>query len=418
MKEKAVLIDIIDPKTTPAESDLRLEELENLVKTYGSISKLQLIQKRATPAYKTYVGEGKVTELLDRLESFDDLDVIIVNNIMKPRQIYNLEELCINYQIKKRDEELARIEELYEKKGRKSDIRKHKLRFQNPKKIQVWDRVDLILKIFDKHAKTAEAKLQIELASIKHMGPRIFGMGLELSRQAGGIGTVGAGESNIEMMKRHLQKRLKVVESKIKDHSKVQARHREARRNRNLRTVSLVGYTNAGKSTLIRALTKKEVYIADELFATLDSRAGELFLPKSRTKAILTDTIGFIQDLPPDLIDAFKSTLAEILEADLLLHVIDINDPNIETKIQVVEEILDSLGVDTKNKVYVFNKIDTLEARVENDEITEEDKLDHIAFLTEKYAEYNPQLVSAVKRKELDHLKDVIEEYTSPSVNA
>lgn len=393
MKEKAFLIDIVPPQTSKEETDLRFMELESLVKTYGGVVVLKAVQKKSIPAYKTYVGSGKVLELLDSIDDLDKLDVIIINNILKPRQIYNLEELCINYQIEKRDEEKAKNPEI-------------KSRFENPKKIQIWDRVDLILKIFDKHAKTAEAKLQIELASIKHMGPRIFGMGLELSRQAGGIGTLGVGETNIEIMRRHLQKRTKTVEEKLKFYSKVQKRHREARKNRNLKTVSLVGYTNAGKSTLINALTKKDVYIADELFATLDSRAGELFLPESRSKAILTDTIGFIQDLPPSLIEAFKSTLAEIIECDLILHVIDIGDPDMKLKIQVVEDILESLGCQDKNKVYVFNKMDTLE------DLSDEEKHDLEVKIHEEYGEFNPQFASAVNRKELSHLIQVIESKT------
>lgn len=395
MNEKAFLIDIVPPKTSTEETDLRLEELENLVKTYGGIAVLKTVQKRSIPSYSTYVGSGKIEELLDEVIGFDKVDVIVVNNILKPRQIYNLEELCINYQIKRQ----------------KADP--DNPRFENPKKIKVWDRIDLILKIFDKHAKTAEAKLQIELASIKHMGPRIFGMGLELSRQAGGIGTLGVGETNIEIMKRHLQKRTKVIEKKLKFYSDVQKRQRDARRNKNLKTVSLVGYTNAGKSTLIKALTKKQVYIADELFATLESKVGELFLPKSRSKAILADTIGFIQDLPPDLIEAFKSTLAETIEADVLLHVIDISDSNLEMKIKVVEDILESLEVETENKVYVFNKVDQLEKQVEQGIISEEEKLEIIANVTEKYIEYQPQVVSALKRNELKNLIDTIEKQVS-----
>ncbi|NBV99981.1 MAG: GTPase HflX, partial [Proteobacteria bacterium] len=316
MKEKAVLIDIISSDITKRESELRLEELNSLVKTYGGVSSEYIIQKRSSPNYKTYVGEGKLTELLDRFENFDDLDVIIINNILKPRQIYNLEEFCINYQIEKKKED------------------EESLRWENPKKIKVWDRVDLILKIFDKHATTVEAKLQIELASIKHMGPRIFGMGLELSRQAGGIGTIGAGESNTQMMKRHLQKREKLIEGKIEQYGDVQRRHRDSRRNKNFKTIALAGYTNAGKSTLKRALTKKQnTYVADELFATLDSTVGELYLPISQQKVMIADTIGFIQDLPPDLIDAFKSTLAEIVEADIIFHLIDISDKSLFLKI-------------------------------------------------------------------------------------
>ena len=389
--DKAVLIDIVEPNCSKKETELRLEELNSLVKTYGGITVENLVQKRAQPAYKTYVGSGKLEELLDSFESFDGLDVVVINNILKPRQIYNLEEFCINYQIKKRKEDRERFEEEGSSKTSVS-------RWENPKKIKVWDRVDLILKIFDKHASTVEAKLQIELASIKHMGPRIFGMGLELSRQAGGIGTVGVGETNTQIMKRHLQKRQKLIEKKIQTYSDVQKRHRDSRRNKNFKTIALVGYTNAGNSTLKRSLTKKQnTYVADELFATLDSTVGELFLPQSRTKMIVADTIGFIQDLPPDLIDAFKSTLAEIIEADIIFHVIDTSDENILLKIQVVEEIMAQLDVSLdKDKYYIFNKMDKLEDKSEREEL--------IQNLKEQFAEYNPVFISATDKSSLHQL--------------
>jgi GTP-binding protein HflX len=387
MQERALLIDIIELGSDAKEADLRLNELDSLVKTYGGVSVLKVYQKRAKPAYRTYVGEGKIKELLDELGGADGVDVIILNNILKPRQIYNLEEICVNYEI---------------------DRLKSQGRFETPRKIKVWDRVDLILKIFDKHAVTAEAKLQIELASIKHMGPRIFGMGLELSRQAGGIGTVGIGETNIEIMKRHLQKRTKLIEEKITNYGEIQRRQRETRRDRNTRTVALAGYTNAGKSTLIKALTKKkDVYIADALFATLDSKVGELFTPppenqsqtdsykyySQKTKFMIADTIGFIQDLPPDLIKAFKTTLAEIVDADLILHVIDVNDINIHLKIRVVEEILDELLGDKKTpKIYVFNKADL----IKNKPWQEEDQKKYLDDLCFKYAHFNPHVVSAL----------------------
>ncbi len=405
MKEKAILIDIISPEVGKEESELRLLELESLVKTYGGLVTLKTVQKRSIPNYKTFVGGGKVTELLEELAESDgslkNLDVIIVNNIMKPRQIYNLEELCVEFQTEKRKE---------------ADVR-----FEVPRKIQVWDRIDLILKIFDKHATTAEAKLQIEMASIKHMGPRIFGMGMELTKQAGGIGTIGVGETNTQIMKRHLQNRSRAVEEKLKFYSKVQQRHRESRRNKSLKTVALVGYTNAGKSTLIKALTKKqEVYIADELFATLDSKVGELFLHNIRKKVMVADTIGFIQDLPPDLIEAFKSTLAEIVEADLLLHVIDSSDKNIFKKISVVEEILDSLGAGDKPKIYVFNKIDllaaSLRAREAGEAIPPLNIEDYISSLRAQYSDYNPVFVSALDRSELGKLVSDIENYCYPGI--
>jgi GTP-binding protein HflX len=393
MKEKAVLIDIISSDITKRESELRLEELNSLVKTYGGVSSEYIVQKRSSPNYKTYVGEGKLTELLDRFENFDDLDVIIINNILKPRQIYNLEEFCINYQIEKKKED------------------EESLRWENPKKIKVWDRVDLILKIFDKHATTVEAKLQIELASIKHMGPRIFGMGLELSRQAGGIGTIGAGESNTQMMKRHLQKREKLIEGKIEQYGDVQRRHRDSRRNKNFKTIALAGYTNAGKSTLKRALTKKQnTYVADELFATLDSTVGELYLPLSQQKVMIADTIGFIQDLPPDLIDAFKSTLAEIVEADIIFHLIDISDKSLFLKIRVVEDVLRQLHVDKdKQKYYIFNKLDKLDEAVAEGEMTLEEKDTLIMRLRSEFAAFFPIFISATEKNSLTELVERID---------
>jgi GTPase len=395
MKERAVLIDVVEPGTSPEESELRLNELDSLVKTFGGVSVVRSMQKRAKPDYKTYVGTGKVEEVLDEHNGAKNLDVIILNNILKPRQIYNLEEFCTQYEIEKMEKED---------------------RFEVPKKIKVWDRVDLILKIFDKHAKTAEAKLQIELASIKHMGPRIFGMGMELSRQGGGIGTIGVGETNTERMKRALQKRTNEIEGKITNYGNIQARQRQSRAKRNQKTIALAGYTNAGKSTLLKALTKKqEVYIADELFATLDSKIGELYIPSEtydmpgRT-VLLADTIGFIQDLPPSLIKAFKTTLAEIVDADLILHVIDVSDENIHLKIKVVQEILDELLEerikynDAPERIFVFNKFDRL------GKMTQQDRLQYISVLTEQYAEYNPQILSALDRDSLPKLVDLVSE--------
>lgn len=400
MKERAVLIDVVEPGINSAESELRLNELDSLVKTFGGVSIVRAMQKRSKPDYKTYVGTGKVEEVLDEYNGAQNLDVIILNNILKPRQIYNLEEFCTNYEIEK-------IKALAEE---------GETRFEVPKKIKVWDRVDLILKIFDKHAKTAEAKLQIELASIKHMGPRIFGMGMELSRQGGGIGTIGVGETNTERMKRALQKRTSYIEEKITNYGEIQSRQRKSRSKRNQKTIALAGYTNAGKSTLLKALTKKkEVYIADELFATLDSKIGELYIPSEtydlpgRT-VLLADTIGFIQDLPPNLIKAFKTTLAEIVDADLILHVIDVSDENIHLKIKVVEEILDELLEErikfgeAPERIFVFNKFDRLGS------MTQQERLKYITDLTNQYADFNPQILSALDKESLPKLIETISE--------
>lgn len=362
MTQKTILVDVIPPDVSKEESLQRLEELESLVKTFGGIVVVKIIQKRGIPDYRTYIGKGKLQEIIqENNHNKNKADLLIVNNLLKPTQIFNLEEAC----------------------------RKHE--------IKVWDRIDLILKIFDKHAKSVEAKLQIELAAIRHMGPRIYGLGLELTRQAGGIGTRGVGETNIQIMKRHLKRREQKIKEKLKHYDLVQANHRKQRRIKDLKTVSFVGYTNAGKSTLLNALTRKGVYVADKLFATLETTVGKLYLSHSDKIVLVSDTIGFIQDLPPDLIDAFKSTLSEIIDADVLLHVIDISDPLYESKILVVEDILHELGVQDKPKIYIFNKIDLCK-NLDKEEIKDQ------------YKDFSPIFISANTKEGLEELVNKIEE--------
>lgn len=315
--------------------DDRIRELEKLVSTYRGVVVLQTLQKRDEPDYTTYVWKGKLDEVLN-LSVELKADVLIIGNILKPRQIY------------------AIIQE----------IEKRKL------KIQVWDRVDLILKIFQLHAKTPEAKLQIQLASLKHMGPRIFGMGMEMDRQGGGGGAAnkGIGETNTEIMKRHLREMERKTKEKINHYRKVRVQNRLGRKRMNATTVGIVGYTNAGKSTLMNTLTDKGVYEKDELFATLWTTVGRLKLPQDayinkegwfiyRPDILIYDTIGFIRDLPPELVDAFSSTLEESLSCDILLQVVDASDPHIEDRIAVTDTILERIGA-KQPRWYVFNQTD------------------------------------------------------------
>jgi len=330
-KQKAILIDLIHPKMLKRHALERMVELEELVNTYGGIVIVKAWQKRFAPHPKTYIGTGKV-ELVGKEARELGAKLLIINAQLKPRQVYDLGEML------------------------------------RPHGVQVWDRIDLILKIFAKHARTTEAKLEIELASVRHMGPRIFGMGMELSRQGGGIGTVGIGETNIERMKRHLREKERKLKEKLEGYQTGRELVRRHRSRQGLKTVSIVGYTNAGKTTLLNALTGRKEYVADELFATLDTRVGQLFLPTNNNvrsdnivrpqTVLVSDTIGFMKDLPPELINAFSSTLSEAVDADALIHVLDGSDPHWSKHMKVVEEILERLGVASTPRILVANKQD------------------------------------------------------------
>ncbi|NBS69060.1 GTPase HflX [bacterium] len=360
---RAILADVIHFSVPKPEAVYRMSELEELTKTYGGIAVVQTIQRRAIPDYRTFLGKGKVEEIFTHAKTWG-ATVLIINAVLKPSQLFNLEEAL------------------------------------RPVGVKVWDRIDLILHIFEKHAISAEAKLEIELARIRHMGPRIFNLGAQLGRQRGGTGTRGgSGEGNTEAMKRHLRDQEHRILDRLKQYESLRTEQRKHRVRRGQQTVALVGYTNAGKTSLLAALTKRKEKGENKLFATLDTRVGECFLPEKNTSVIISDTIGFIEGLPPELIKAFTSTLSEAIHADVILHVADGADPKYERKIAVVDEVLATLGAEETPRLLVVNKTDLL---------TKEQK-DQVKARLEPHA-----FVSAVKKEGVEKLKEEIGSVLSP----
>jgi GTP-binding protein HflX len=384
---KVILIDVLNPRDNKREALERLEELEHLLSTYGGFDIFKEIQKKTTPNYNYFLGTGKLEEIFKEAVE-NEVNHIIINNILKSSQIRNIQELYIKYMKTNHEIDMKEV-----------DIN-----------IEFWDRVDLILKIFQKHAKTEEAKLEIELASINHMGPRIFGMGMELSKQGGGVGTRGKGETNTRIMKSHLKNQKIKIQKKINEFKKTRELHREDRIKKGLKTISLVGYTNSGKSTLLKALTKKDVYIADELFATLDTRVGKLWLSQITKECLLVDTIGFIKDLPTELINSFKSTLEETINADLLFHVVDISDPLYINKIETTENILEELLKTGEKKskkikeILVFNKID----KIDNKEL---EKIKNNIEKNKIFKNKEKVFISAISKINTEELKEITSKY-------
>ncbi|MCD8391335.1 MAG: GTPase HflX [Firmicutes bacterium] len=294
-----------------------MEELDELVKTAGGESVASLIQNRAEVENATYIGEGKLEELGEAVENMG-ADAVVFDDELSPVQLRNITDAL---------------------------------------GCKVLDRSMLILDIFAMRAKSGEGKLQVELAQLFYRLPRLRGLGVQMSRTGAGIGTRGPGETRLETDRRHIQRRISALQAEIEEMKK----HRELIRNRRKKdgviTAAIVGYTNAGKSTLLNTLTDAGIFAEDKLFATLDPTSRAITLNDNR-RILLVDTVGFIRKLPHHLIDAFKSTLEEAAVADFLIHVVDISDDDAENRIKVVESVLSDIGAGAKSVVGVFNKCD------------------------------------------------------------
>ena len=310
---RAILVGIKTKEKNEKELKNSLSELEGLVEAAEGKTLGKIYQKRDFPDPATFIGKGKVKQLKELAEGIE-ADTIVFDAELTPVQISNIEKIT---------------------------------------EVEVLDRTDLILQIFSRRAKTRQAKLQVELAMLEHELPRIYGQkGKALSRIGGGMKTKGAGEKLGEIKVRTIKDRI----AKIKKQRYQQRKWRN--KDPNLLKVSLVGYTNVGKSTLLKRLTKRDTFISDQLFATLDTKTSFINFPDIGKKAVITDTVGFVKNMPKEIMDAFMATLEELEETDLILHVVDISDENWQEKVESVDKILRKIKVHEKPQILVFNKID------------------------------------------------------------
>lgn len=355
MSERAILIGMEWGRNdSPWTVDDSLEELKQLADTAGATVIKKFIQKRPKPDPAFFIGRGKVQELALYAQQ-ENIDLCIFDDELSPAQQRNIESVM---------------------------------------GIRILDRTALILDIFAQRARTNEGKLQVELAQLQYTLPRIMGKGLMLSRLGGGIGTRGPGETKLEVDRRRIRDRIAFIKDQIEKVKAVRSLHRSKRKKNNVFEVSLVGYTNAGKSTLLNTLTNSDIYAKDQLFATLDPTTRQLTLP-NKQEIIITDTVGFIQRLPHQLIAAFRSTLEVVTEADLLVHVIDVSHELYKEQAAAVHEVLKEIGAETKPVITVYNKID---------------KLPPDSKLTDRLAlEEDTVCISAAKKLNLETLQQMIE---------
>jgi GTP-binding protein HflX len=323
VRQRALLIGMVRDGSAVAEGDRSLEELELLTDTAGSdpVESVLVRRDRADPA--TYIGKGKLSELVAESHMLD-IDVVVFDNELSPAQQRNLQQAF---------------------------------------ECDVVDRVALILDIFAQHAHTHEGRLQVELAQHRYRLPRLRGKGVDLSRLGAGIGTRGPGETKLETDRRRILERVSKIERELKEAARSRDTRAKSRKRSGLPVAAIVGYTNAGKSTLFNRLTDADVLVEDRLFATLGSTVRRLDLPDGH-RALMSDTVGFVRRLPHELVEAFRSTLDEAADADLHVHVVDASDPDPDGQIAAVREVLNEIHAADVPEILVFNKTDIAEPAV------------------------------------------------------
>jgi GTP-binding protein HflX len=366
-QETAVLVGLIHKDQTETQVQEYMDELAFLAETAGAITTKRFTQKLAHPDSKTFVGKGKLEEIRDYVKA-KEIRTVIFDDELTGAQINNIEKVL---------------------------------------EAKTIDRSDLILDIFARRAKTAQAKAQVELAQYQYILPRLRGMWKHLERLGGGIGTRGPGESEIETDRRIVRDKITLLRKRLAEIDK-QSQTQRKDRGEFIR-VALVGYTNVGKSTIMNLLSKRDVFAENKLFATLDTTTSKVVF--ETTPFLLSDTVGFIRKLPHHLVESFKSTLDEVREADILLHVVDVSHPNYEEQIGVVNKTLQELKAFEKPTLTIFNKMDLYEEKTFDEWLEESTKKEILEDLRDRWnneTNDNAVFISAIEKKNLDKLRATI----------
>ncbi|HOY11506.1 MAG TPA: GTPase HflX [Saprospiraceae bacterium] len=369
-QEYCILVGLVTKDQTLEQVEEYLDELQFLAMTAGALTKKRVIQKLPHPDKRTFVGKGKLEEIKEILEFYEDINLVIFDDDLTVKQTNILEEYL---------------------------------------KVKIVDRSSLILDIFAKRAQTSQAKTQVELAQMQYLLPRLRGLWTHLERQKGGIGMRGPGEQEIETDRRIVRDKISLLKDKL-EKIDLQAQTQRKTRGEMIR-VALVGYTNVGKSTVMNLLSKSDVFAEDKLFATLDTTIRKVVF--GTMPFLLTDTVGFIRKLPHHLVESFKSTLDETVESDILVHVVDISHPQYEDQIRTVNATLKELNVDQKPTLMVFNKIDAYREKYFDDYLDAENKKEIMEELSEKLKntyEHDNVFISATQKENIDYLKDKMAE--------